>query len=112
VRRSMELPTIKKIVNPPQQPPARNRHERRAAQHAGHDSQMNLQDMAMELLTILPHTVQGRIYTDDGHAIWSTLERSALAIGAEDLFLKHGVLVGGEWSMLGVVDALAGLYGD
>lgn len=112
VRRSMDLPTIKKLVNPPQKASGRNRHERRAAQSAGQGPEMNLQDMAMEMLTVLPHTVQGRVYTDDGHAIWSTLDRSVLAIGAEDLFLKHGVAIGGEWSMLGIVDALPGTYGN
>jgi hypothetical protein len=111
VRRSMELPAIKKMMNP-QQPDARNRRERRAAQAAGDAPDMNLQDMVMEMLTILPHTVQGRVYTHDGHAIWSTLDRSSLVVAVEDLFLKHGVAIGGEWAMLGIVDALPGNYGD
>lgn len=109
IRRSMDLPAIKKLIVPQKQG---NRQQRRAAEASGQIGPTQLQDMAMEMLTVLPHTVQGRIYTNTGDVVWSTLDRSSLVIGPEDLFLKHGVAIGGDWAMLGIVDALPGEYGN
>ena len=40
------------------------------------------------------------------------MDSTALSIAAEDLFLKHGVAISGEWAMFGIVDALPGGYGE
>lgn len=115
VKRSMELPAVKKLINP-NAPLANtgNRQQRRAQSGtAGNPSSaQNLQELAFEMLTIMPHTAQGRLYVDGGHLIWAGLGAESLAITTEDLFLKHGVVIGGEWFVLGVVDALPGTYGE
>lgn len=117
VQRSMELPSIKKLLNiEDSSSPKPNRRHRRTAAAQGAGTQgltpLDMQRMAFDMLSIMPHTAQARLYTDDDHQVWVGLSAENLVVKAEDLFLKHGVVIGGEWHMLGVIDALPGSYGD
>lgn len=77
-----------------------NREQRRAQGGAGKvDS-----DLFMALLKLLPHTVQARLIGDTAN-LWCVLDEASIVGSASDLFLKHGVMLDGDWSMVGVLDA-------
>ena len=69
-------------------------------------------EAGLSLVNLLPHTIQARIASDDGLVAWCSLQESGLIISASDLTLKHGVVVSGTWTMVGVLDALPDLNAD
>lgn len=58
----------------------------------------------LEMLKLLPHTIQTSIRTKEIE-IWSSLPEENLIVPASELLIKHGHVVAGEWTMVGVVDA-------
>lgn len=58
----------------------------------------------LELFTSLPASTQARLMNED-YSSWSTLLNSGLSLSPDDLLLKHGSFVAGEWHMLGILDA-------
>ncbi|MEK6419991.1 MAG: hypothetical protein V4801_10320 [Burkholderia gladioli] len=52
----------------------------------------------------LPHAIQAS-FAVDHHQLWSTLDPENMLINADDLALKHGAQVPGNWYVLGIVDA-------
>lgn len=58
-----------------------------------------------KIIAQVPHSVQGTFLTDEGDA-WFTLQPDYMRINAEDIVFKHGCDLGGEWHVLGIVDAL------
>jgi hypothetical protein len=58
-----------------------------------------------ELVRHLPHGLELHMMTDSGMA-WTTLSQDCLLSNPEDLVLKYGTAIDGEWYMLAVVDAL------
>jgi hypothetical protein len=44
----------------------------------------------------------------EGFTIWSTLNEDDLVPSASSLMLKHGVMIEGEWTLVGVLDSLPG----
>lgn len=100
MKRAMGLSSVKKTMSASQ------------PKGAGRQTALAAQTFALEMLTILPHNAQGRLYTTDGQLLWAGLGASYLTVAAEDIFLQHGVLISGEWHMLGVVDAIPGPYGE
>lgn len=82
-----------------------NRQQRRAASKGGKPKkEASPIEMALELLTILPHAVQARITGDE--TVWCSLKLDGLVTSPSDLILKHGVEIPGEWAMLGILDAM------
>jgi hypothetical protein len=63
-------------------------------------------ELGIEVMNSMPLTVQRRLATTSGDAYWCSLSVEGLTSSPGDLMLKHGVLLGGEWSMLGILDAL------
>jgi hypothetical protein len=61
-------------------------------------------DALISLISLLPHTLQVRLFSNKG-SFWSTLDENSVVGRASDLMLKHGALLGGQWHMLGVLDA-------
>lgn len=55
---------------------------------------------------MLPHTIQARLIVNRDESVWCSLREEGLVISASDLTLKHGVTVSGQWTMVGVLDAL------
>lgn len=45
------------------------------------------------------------VITDD-YAVWATASEDSIVGAMPDLVLKHGAKVAGQWSMLGILDAL------
>lgn len=93
-------------------PNGSNRQQRRAQAAAGAPvanpaPAVNNVDFAVELLGILPHTLQMRMRADD-LGLWGTLKPECLATSSSDLFLKHGVSLPGQWTVLGIKDGDAG----
>ena len=62
--------------------------------------------MLLRALDVMPHQIQGRIVADHGSITWFTVQQENLVGSASDLLLKHGIGVAGEWTVLGILDAL------
>jgi hypothetical protein len=60
--------------------------------------------LLLEMLTLVPHSVQGVIIGTNFNA-WCSLSDAALVTTPSDLVLKHGAFIPGEWQVLGVLDA-------
>lgn len=113
LRQMWGLPTIKKLLlasqqqQAPEDVPGLNRKERRnlsAAKQKGKNTP-NEAEIALELLTILPHAIQASISKDD-ISTWCSLREEHLALSPSDLFMKHGLTVAGDWTIVGVLDAI------
>jgi hypothetical protein len=90
------------------QAPIQNRHERR---HQAKITQNKITpaietdvDFILDMLSIMPHAIHARIL-GDGASAWGTLDERYIVGQASDLVLKHGVVVPGDWFMLGICDA-------
>lgn len=53
----------------------------------------------------LPHALQGTLAVDQC-AAWFTLKPECMLLNPDDLTLKHGADLDGDWHVLGIVDAL------
>jgi len=60
---------------------------------------------AMDIMPSFPHSAQCTI-TGTDFSVWSTLSTGGMVGTVEDLSLKHGTDIPGEWHLLGVLDAL------
>jgi len=60
-----------------------------------------------QVLQKLPHAIQASFLTPEG-AFWSTLRADSMLINPDDLALKHGSEIAGEWFLLGIMDAQPG----
>lgn len=69
-----------------------------------HKGPPNNVEFAFEMLGILPHSIQASV-TSASASAWATLQEDCLATTPGNLLLKHGLVISGEWSMLGIVDA-------
>lgn len=108
LRGAWEKPSIQKIIKAglgfERGTPSKNGQGRRAQDSKGQSEAESGLDAMISLLSLLPHTLQVRLWTDKA-SFWSTLDESAVVGRASDLMLKHGAMLGGEWHMLGVLDA-------
>ncbi|WP_434033684.1 hypothetical protein [Cupriavidus sp. a3] len=62
-------------------------------------------DLMASVIAKMPHALQATFYVDDKQ-LWTTLPPENMLINPEDLALKHGAEIAGEWHLLGVIDAL------
>lgn len=69
------------------------------------DAQKTELKLVGEVLPKLPHALQITLSSDDG-AAWSTLAPEHMTINPDDLALKHGANIAGEWFALAVLDAI------
>jgi hypothetical protein len=85
-------------------PDTGNRKARRAkaSKQAPADSS-NDAGLFFAVLDNVPTSVQARL---TGHeSSWFTLRREYMAVSADDLLLKHGTSIDGEWHVVGILDA-------
>lgn len=61
-------------------------------------------EFVVGLAQYLPHALEMHLLTEHGVA-WATLERDSLITSSQDIALKHGSSLPGEWHMLGILDA-------
>ena len=107
------LPAVKQIVmnaaddaSAPEE--GGNRQQRRAGGKGKSQRQNGASlemQVTMEILPHLPHSAHLHVVTDDC-AVWAPAVEDCLVTPASDLLLKHGAKVAGQWSMLGILDAL------
>ncbi|CAK0739364.1 hypothetical protein CCP1ISM_1030002 [Azospirillaceae bacterium] len=69
----------------------------------------NQTEIGIELFSFVPETVQCSLLTDYG-CLWATLNESDLISSAISLTLKHGSVISGNWTVVGIVDALQGKF--
>lgn len=104
------VPAVKKLVQAGMEEdtaPQQNRAERRRAPKKGGDnSATDVMDLFIPLMSALPHSVQARLRTAEHDSVWCSLQENNMITPSSELLLKHGANVSGEWSMLGVLDAL------
>ncbi len=81
-----------------------NRQQRRAATAQSKGNTKSELDIALALLSMMPHSLQARM-VGEGWTVWCTLDELSMVSKPSDLLLKHGALIAGTWRMLGVLDA-------
>ncbi|MEH4987364.1 hypothetical protein PO461_07965 [Enterobacter asburiae] len=59
-----------------------------------------------DLLNIVPNTLQIDFVDEGGHTIWMTIDRDFLTINPDDMVLKYGGKLPGEWYVVGLIDAV------
>lgn len=100
------MPFVKKLM---QQGAANrgspNRHSRRVERGKADASStaVGIEGM-LGLLGHLPHAVQARVFGNEVSA-WCGLREDCLVVSSSDLLLKHGLVLSGTWSVLGILDA-------
>jgi hypothetical protein len=73
-------------------------------------AQIEENSLGMEIIKLFPHTIQARLVcstVDDirGSASWMTLNPDAMVVPPEDIILKYGHWIPGEWKALAIKDA-------
>ncbi|BDV34675.1 hypothetical protein [Methylocystis iwaonis] len=82
----------------------KNRNERRRAEKQKPTAATEA-ELAVEMMAMMPHSAIAAV-SSGPHAAWCVLRDEWLTVPAADILLKHGVNVAGEWSMLGILDAM------
>jgi hypothetical protein len=110
-RKTWDLPTVKKLIiqaaSLTEAPPGlQNRHDRRkpGVIDSSKSKAPSQAEVALELMTIMPHTAMAAIRSGETSA-WCTLLENWLTVPTSDLLLKHGAAVSGVWNLIGVLDA-------
>ncbi|WP_416192956.1 hypothetical protein [Nitrobacter sp. TKz-YC01] len=106
LREAWKQPAIKKIILDAATKPeaSTNRHERRK-NNSQHPKETSDAQAALELIPLLPHSVQGTIRSAND-SIWFNLREESMVISSPELLLKHGIGVAGDWSAIGILDAM------
>lgn len=105
LKAAWDKPSVKKLVTQGAQVPAAKGHRK------GHAAPPSQAQLLIELLTVLPHSLQAHLLGAD-YSVWCSLSESSLVGMSSDLVLKHGALVPGEWHILGVLDAQPDVIGE
>lgn len=107
------LPGVQKVIAASVEPDADaedepvNRQQRRAkgSSKPVEPAVPDAVQMVMDILPHLPHSGHLHIVTDD-LAVWAAADEASIVGQMSDLILKHGAKVAGQWSMLGILDAM------
>ena len=67
------------------------------------EAEQNTQLM-LEMLTILPHSIHA-VVASGFESVWCQLKDEHLVGSSSDFMTKHGVMIPGRWSVLGILDA-------
>lgn len=101
------LKTIQAAVRAgqPVEAPEGNRQQRRSqGKQEPQTSKMPSEaDILLELLSVLPHTVNASIMTKH-EPVWAALREEFMVTPASELVLTHGTSMPGEWAMLGILN--------
>lgn len=62
--------------------------------------------MMADVLNIVPNTLQVDFVDDEGRTVWMTINRGFLTVNPDDMILKYGGNIPGEWHVIGMIDAL------
>lgn len=116
LKTAWEIPGLKKLIqqgaeesiNNSQTEQNTNRQQRRSQEKTLRDNKKNQEeqfDLMIKLIQIMPHSLQARMFTDK-NLYWCSLSDDSAVGRASDIILKYGSMLSGEWSVLGVLDAL------
>jgi hypothetical protein len=90
---------------------ALTRHDRRAARARG--SAASTKNPALEyvqnilnVVKVMPHGILANLVDKYKREFWCSLREDALIVPSSDLMLKHGTTMSGEWSAVGILDAV------
>jgi len=91
-----------------------SRQQRRAAAREGQKSAPPASTPAAAFAGVIaaflegmPHAVRGRL-ASNGDVLWFMLILERMSVTPEEIVLKHGTAVPGEWHVAGIVDAIPG----
>lgn len=87
--------------------PARGNRKQRRATRASRDPDQEEDMSGLRILASLEQPIFAILRSGE-HRIWSMLNPDFLIGGSNDINLKHGIRVTGEWHMLGIVDCEPG----
>jgi hypothetical protein len=62
-------------------------------------------NLFLPILEKLPHAIHAALSTPDGHHVWMSLDPQNLTTSVDDFALKHGALIPGLWTAIGILDA-------
>ena len=62
--------------------------------------------MMTAILGIVPNTLQVDFVDNEGRTVWMTINRDYLTVNPDDMVLKYGGVIPGEWHVVGLIDAL------
>lgn len=103
-----ENPYLKNVIAPHimagqtiEEPAAVNRKQRH---NRPQSKEPTLAEGVFDLLKVTPHAIVASM--QDDVAIWCNLSEVSLVGKSSDILLKHGASVAGEWTMLGILDAV------
>lgn len=75
---------------------------------AGEDTPgQRAKNFALELLAEMPQTIEMTLNRPDADPIWGTMNGSLMTSSTGEIMLKHGIVLSGEWTVLGIMDARA-----
>lgn len=109
IEKTWRLPSVQALAKEGAEGPTPNRQQRSAKNREKSTSNPEL-DLVMDILSILPHTIQAKLSGDVD--VWCSLAEDGMSTLASDITLKHGTSVPGIWHALGVLDAKLDHYGD
>ena len=82
-----------------------SRQEKRKNARNNNSQLSSPKEAAIELIKNQPHAIVSTLRINS-HTVWTSIQSEGLTISASDLMIKHGIRIAGEWSMVGIVDAL------
>lgn len=62
--------------------------------------------MMTDVLNIVPNTLQVDFVDEQGRTAWMTINRDFLTVNPDDMALKYGGEIPGDWHIVGMIDAL------
>ncbi len=79
----------------------------KAAQKAeGNQFDLDSAKVELEAMTAMDQHVQMHMFRGDDFRLWSTLAGNSLVTPASELSMKHGNIIAGNWTVIGILDAL------
>jgi len=101
MERIWKLSSVQALMKLSQSEPG-NRKQRRAKGKPISNSTNEI-DLVIDLLGVLPHTIQAKISGNQN--IWCSLTEDGMSTLPSDITLKHGTSIPGIWHVLGILDA-------
>ena len=84
---------------------SRNRSKGWHEKHQAEAKEAKASEAGIAFVAMLPHAVHA-VLKMKGSSVWCSLNPESLIGSSDDIFLKHGVCIPGEWHILGILDAV------
>lgn len=102
-----KLPSIQRKIREGAGPSKKVSQMTAAEKHEHHEQKENT-DLMLEMIQIMPHSVHATMITsgDTPQLLWCSLRDEYLVTPASDIVLAHGATMPGEWTVMGILNAL------